>query len=306
MSLSILYRLLLLVLLPVIAVVVYLEGQRYDPGLIRFQSSESTADPMLSFLHDRIGAFTRINAVRSFTKENLYEYVNGHAEYYISAGFKGLAVGDYRAKGSSTNDPDVVVEIYDMGKSIHAFSILSDESEGSESSVQSGETVFTTSQGISFIHGKYYVKVQAYSEGIALDFFKEDVIRRMGSTDQAFSGFARFPDIGKLTKTRFIREAYLGIDFLNHVIEREYRVNEKIFKLALFAEDKTESKTLITSFTGFFMESEIPYTVTENKGNAVYKVSDPYEGDWVLIAAGGALFGLYGTIDDGIIEMVLE
>ena len=28
--------------------------------------------------------------VRSFSRDTLYEYVNGHAEYYISAGFRAL------------------------------------------------------------------------------------------------------------------------------------------------------------------------------------------------------------------------
>ena len=35
-----------------------------------------------------------------YTKENLYEHVTSHAEYFISAGFQGLTVTEYIAEGS--------------------------------------------------------------------------------------------------------------------------------------------------------------------------------------------------------------
>ena len=76
-----------------------MEGQTYDPALIQFQSSLSQTDPALSFFPDKITEFSRIGQIRTFTKENLYEYVNGHAEYFISAGFSRLSVGEYSEAG---------------------------------------------------------------------------------------------------------------------------------------------------------------------------------------------------------------
>ncbi len=305
MDSSTLYRLLLLALLPVVAVIVYLEGQHYDPGLIQFQSSGSAKDALVLLLPDRIEALA-LNGVRSFTQENLYEYVNGHAEYFISAGFKGLAVGDYGSGESQTHDPAAVVEIYDMGKAVHAFSILSDESEGNESSVRSEGTEFRTSQGLGFIHGKYYVKVQAYKEDLPLNRVKDVLVGRMGSTDEIFFGSRRFPKMGEPVKTRFIREAYLGLDFLNHVIEQEYAVGEQTVTLALFTEDKNAVKGLLTEFEDFFQDYEISYTLTQKKTHRIYQINDPYEGDWVLVAAEDALFGIYGSIDDRIVDKFLE
>ena len=83
-----------------------------------------------SFLPDRISGLNRVGAVKSYTKENLYEVIDGHAEYYISAGFNRLFVGDYGKPGGDANSPALVINIYDMVKDIQAFGVLSDESGG--------------------------------------------------------------------------------------------------------------------------------------------------------------------------------
>ena len=41
--------------------------------------------------------FTMSEPAREFDADSLYEYINGHAEYYLGAGFEGLSVGEYGA-----------------------------------------------------------------------------------------------------------------------------------------------------------------------------------------------------------------
>ncbi|UCD34362.1 MAG: hypothetical protein JSU90_08675 [Nitrospiraceae bacterium] len=302
---SITYRLILLALLPVFGVLMYMEGQKYDPALIRFQSAGYEGDPLASFFPDEMAGFVRHGQVRTYTTENLYEYVNGHAEYFISAGFRQLAVGEYGERGAEGSGPAAVVDIYDMGKSIQAFGIVADESGGRVETLGTGATGFRSGQGISFVKGQYYVRIAAYNEKVPLDLVVGEIDGRIGAGDDPFPEFARLPALGEVIKTRFIREGYRGLDFVNNIIEREYRVEGKMLQVFLFPGGKDEGKRLSDAFLDYFRRSDIEYEEIRKKGHRIYEVHDPYEGDWILIPLTDSLSGLFGHYDDNIIDALL-
>jgi hypothetical protein len=304
MVLSKTFRVLLVGLLPLVVLLIYFEGQQYDPALIKFQAAQSGRDRMPSFFPREIAGFNQFGQVHLYTRENLYEYVNGHAEYFISAGFIGLTVGEYRAAGSEGSEPDVVVDIYDMGKSIQAFGVLSDESSGSMTELQGELMGYRTPLGLSFVKGQYYIRISAYNENVSLNTFTESIASTIGAESDPFPEFARLPDIGDIVATRFIKEAYRGLGFVNNVIEREYRVNGKTVSIFVVTGEKKEIKNLVGSFTDFFRQSDIQYSITEQQDKKVFKVKDPFEGDWVLISLPDALFGVYGSFDDKIISVI--
>lgn len=305
MAVSGAYRLLLAGLLPVIAFLIYMEGQDYDPALIQFPSSQPAVDSTESFFPDEITGYRRTGRVRSYMKENLYEYVNGHAEYFISAGFAGLHVGDYGAPGSAAGGPDVVVDVYDMGKSIQAFGVLSDESGGRLSEFENGLTGFSTPQGVSFVKGRYYIKIAKYNDEASLDAFMKSISSTVEAGSDPFPEFSRLPDFGEVVATRFIKKAYRGLDFVNNVIEREYNMNGESVQIFVVSGEKGSSSSLAGSFIEYFRKSDVTYIVSEKKGKKLYRVKDPYEGDWVMVLYPDALFGIYGAFDDTIIDALL-
>lgn len=299
------YRVLLLVLLPVIVLLIYMEGQHFDPALIQFQSSESERDSMTLFFPEEIAGFNRTGQIRLFTKENLYEYVNGHAEYFISSGFVGLTVGEYGKAGYEETDPEVVIDIYDMGKSIQAFGVLSDESGGNLSDIRTGLTGFRTPQGISFVKGRYYIKISAYNEEVPLETLTASIESTIDTESEPFPEFTRLPELGKVVSTRFIKEAYRGLDFINNVIEREYEVDGETVAVFVITGAEGKIRKHVSSFIDFFRQSDIQYSVIEKTGKSVYRINDPYEGNWVLVSFPDALFGIYGSFDDTIINTLL-
>src|SRR5512140_3495651 len=150
-AVPLLYRLLLLALLPCIAVFLYLRGQQYDPALINFKSAaETTVTGQVEQAPGSIGAgspsdpgktqtlpgpdsgnitgFLQVGRERLYTKDNLYEHVDGHAEYFIGAGFSGLSIREYAPAASKDTKAGIQVEVFDMGNSIQAFGVLTDES----------------------------------------------------------------------------------------------------------------------------------------------------------------------------------
>ena len=305
MALSYVYRVLLTGLLPVIAALVYLEGQRYDPALIRFDQLPSESSTTARLLPESIDGFTLLGNVRLYTKDNLYEYVNGHAEYFISAGFISLAVGEYTATESSSTEPDVIIDIYDMGKSIQAFGVLSDESGGSLSDIDGGFTGFRSPAGISFTNGQYYIKLSSFNDNVSLETIASRIAGSMGEAADAFSEFSQLPDIGIVAATRFIKEAYRGLDFLNNVIEREYVINGSTVHIFIVKQDMGDIHEITESFMKYFRQSGIEFSSINIKNSTVHKISDPYEGDWSLIVFPDSLVGVFGAADDTIVQKLL-
>ncbi|MCK4890483.1 MAG: hypothetical protein KAS97_11180, partial [Candidatus Aminicenantes bacterium] len=56
-----------------------------------------------------------------YTPENLFEYINGNAELFISYGFRDLITFTYK-KDEST---EITVDIFDMGNPANAYGVFS-------------------------------------------------------------------------------------------------------------------------------------------------------------------------------------
>ncbi len=306
MASSQLSRFILLALLPVIAFIVYLEGQSYDPSLIRFTPSDISTGRDAAFFPREAMGFNRSGQVRLYSKENLHEYINGHAEYFLSAGFAGLAVGEYTLAGTEPAQPDIVVDIYDMGKGIHAFGVLSDEIGDNAANLNIGMMGAKTAQGISFISGKYYVRIASFQDAQPIDNFAERINEMIGSSNESFTVFSRLPELGEVIATRFVKEAYRGLSFANNVVEREYLVDGETVFVSLAAGSEAEMKKLISSYLAFFKDSEIPYEQKSKNGPEMYMVLDPYEGVWHLILFSDSVFGIYGEIDDVLVDGIVS
>ena len=307
---STIYRILLLALLPCIAIFIYAKGQKYDPALLDFKTYKESAspqpgkpaEPLLSGVSAALptepDGFRQFGKAREYTKENLYEQVNGHAEYFISAGFVGLSVLEYVIAGSQSSQADIQAEVYDMGKNIQAFGVLVDESGENPAPAQVGSLGFKISNGVNFIKGRYYVKISAFSNKTPVLKFAKSFEKTLSAGTDAKTVFSGFPDIGKISNTRFIKEGYRGLDFLRNVVEREYSVNGKTIQVALLAENENEAQKLTSKLLGYFKKSDTKFDKTVRGGKEIYKVIDKYEGDWFLISDRGALFGIYGNADE--------
>jgi hypothetical protein len=302
MAVSLTARIFLIVLLPVIAVLLYREGQHFEPALISFQQSSSAGEIGRISFPGEVAGYRLVSPVRSFGKDNLYEYVNGHAEYFLSAGFTSLSVGEYAKGAGDDAAPDMVVDIYDMGKGIQALGVLSDESGGQYSEMQGGILGFSTPQGMSIVKGRYYVRMAAYDQGVPADRFAEAIGAVLEGGADPFSEFSRLPDIGEVVSTRYIKEAYRGLDFVFNIIEREYRTADGTVQI--FAYSGQDRAGLIQSFREYFRESGVSANESGAGDWRIFRVADPYEGDWVLISVPDAVFGVFGDFDESVIRLL--
>ncbi|MCX8027709.1 MAG: hypothetical protein N3A62_07660 [Thermodesulfovibrionales bacterium] len=308
---EILIKSLLILLLPCIVLALYLEGQRYDPALLDFksapkksQSEQILEKTPLSDTSKAIDGFNIIGKPREFTKDNLYEHVNGHAEYFIGMGFKKLTVSEYAANG---NQPEIQVEVFDMGMPLQAFGVLMDAVGSKATSVSVGSMGFKTQNAVLFIKGQYYVRVIPYKKEANIIAFAKGFERLLPSSKtDPFGVFGKLPKIGKVISTKYVKEGYRGLDFLNNVIERQYEYEGGVIHLALLVAKEEEIKTVVRSALEFLGKSGSEYQRIQTPKGEVFKIHDKYEGDWVMIHSKDAVICLFGNINDDVIKKVSD
>ena len=70
----------------------------------------------------------------SYTRANLYDYINGGADLYLSYGFQRAEVAEYSGPGGAK----LTVELYDMGSAYDAFGVFAREKPKETPSVGDG------------------------------------------------------------------------------------------------------------------------------------------------------------------------
>lgn len=93
-----------------------------------------------------------------YNRDTLYDYIDGGAELYLSYGFKRCINRTY----VKPLQPDMVVDLFDMGTSENAFGVFSHSMETDETRFGQGSQ---SSEGlVLFWKGRYYVSIMSHPE----------------------------------------------------------------------------------------------------------------------------------------------
>jgi hypothetical protein len=141
---------------------------------------------LAGLLPDAVGAWRSGGDDKQFNPENLFDYINGGAELYLSYGFTEVLSRTYESPGQ----PEIIVDVFDMGSSENAFGVFS----------HSRETLGDEfGQGSQYTHGlmlfwkdRYYVSILASPE---TDETRKAVYDLAGSIDEAIPDEGPLPGI---------------------------------------------------------------------------------------------------------------
>lgn len=95
-----------------------------------------------------------------YDAENLYTYINGGAELYISYQFINLISQPY----VNEEDDEIKIDIFDMGSSQNAYGIFSHSRETVDGFIGSDVESEYAGGLLTFWKGRYYVSILAYPE----------------------------------------------------------------------------------------------------------------------------------------------
>ena len=105
-----------------------------------------------------VAGWDKTSDTRTFAAKDLWQYIDGDAEQYISAGVVTTSTSDYKYKGQL----EAVVDVYTMGDSAGATKILTNGQTKDAQQVQLGDAGVAYAQSVTFRKGPYLVRIVAY------------------------------------------------------------------------------------------------------------------------------------------------
>jgi hypothetical protein len=209
--------------------------------------------------------------------DNLWDFINGAADTYLSYGFVDLHIAEYK-KGKNV----IKLEIYRQGNSTLAFGIYSTERSPSFRFVKLGAQGYIADGAVNFFKGSYYVKIRTYSKNEKTLQSTESLALKVsnmleGDTEMP-AVLSLFPENGrKVNDESFINESVLGHKFLNKAFRATYEVGTDNFSIFIFDNrSNEESLKMVQSYlTSAGMDSA-------ESGSGKYMVTDGYNGSIFL------------------------
>ena len=105
-----------------------------------------------------IAGWQKTSETRVFAAKDLWQYIDGDAEQYISAGVVSTSTSDYKYQGKL----EATVDVYTMGDAAGARKILETGQTKDAKTVQLGDAGIAYAQSILFRKGTVLVRIVAY------------------------------------------------------------------------------------------------------------------------------------------------
>ncbi len=105
-----------------------------------------------------IAGWEKTSETRVFAAKDLWQYIDGDAEQYISAGVVSTSTSDYKYQGQL----EATVDVYTMGDAAGARKILETGQTKEAKTVQLGDAGIAYTQSMIFRKGTALVRIVAY------------------------------------------------------------------------------------------------------------------------------------------------
>jgi hypothetical protein len=105
-----------------------------------------------------VAGWQKTSATRVFAANDLWQYIDSDSEQYVKSGVVSAATSEYKYR----DHLEAVVDVYTMGSTEGAHTILGNEQANGSRSVALGDEAIAFQQSVSFRKGHYLVHIVAY------------------------------------------------------------------------------------------------------------------------------------------------
>jgi len=183
----------------------------------------------LTKLLPRLAGWQLAGEAKTYTHDNLFDYIDGNCELYFSYGFEGLVSAVYEKEGDS--DQTVVVDIYDMGTPLNAFGVYSSMTHPDYSYGAIGCEAILSSQQIRLWQDRYQVEINSGGSEESQD---SDLVKFAGRVSQnlpacsPLAELAWLPEQNRRPHTlKYVADGFLGHSFLPGGFEAVYEIGDR-------------------------------------------------------------------------------
>ena len=179
--------------------------------------------------------FTITHEAEYYSKENLWDYMNGGAPGYLAYGFEEMVTLQVK---NLKNHHEIVVDMYDMGNHLNAFGIYSVERIPGGRDLPVGVDSFHDDTTLCFWQDKYYVKLLSHDrqpETVqSLSRLASLIAGKMPKKGEMPHFFNIFPAERRVKKSeRYIRGDVLGQAYFADGFSVEYNSTANHHKIFL-------------------------------------------------------------------------
>ncbi len=257
-----------------------------------------------SFAHidlSNIEDWKPIDERQTYNRENLWEYIDGAADLFLSYGFEQLI-----SQELEQDSIIVVLDVYDMGKPLNAFGIYSAERPSNAGRRSAGtEAVIIPPYQALMVKGQYYVKVNVSRGNLETEAayaLLQEIAQILPGTNNYPREFTILPEKNRQPYSySYTKENFSGLSELNSCISAEYQSEDygSYTCFAVVGLEQEETQSIWTTITSKWKKD----TVAKAE---VYYRKIPYKGYVGVIKKNGTILGITGIKDKTHLFEMLE
>ncbi len=245
--------------------------------------------------------WTSDGKVQNFNKENLYEHIDGAAEFYLSYGFESLSVA-----GFTNNGAELTIEVYDHADPLHAYGIYGMEKSPKAETKPVGLEGYGDATTFNFVAGKFYVKMSGMllekAAGFSLASLALEFSKTLCSKPEYPKVIGLFPKENLVPNTcQYIPTEFMGLGFLGSAVRAKYQADgTEVTLFILERADRAEVEQMVLKYITY-AEAKIKKPA---EGDLLIK--DPNNGYVLLRWKGNYLIGASGFTDQKKVITLLD
>jgi hypothetical protein len=230
--------------------------------------------------------------ILSFNKENLYEHIDGAAEFYLSYGFESLQVASW-----SNNGAELTIEVYDHANPLHAYGIYSIERSVRAETLPVGVEGYGEASTFNFVAGKYYVKMNGTQlekvPGFSIKGIAQEFSAKLCVKPEYPKEVGMFPVENLIPNTiQFIPTEFMGLGFLGSALRAKYSLSGE--EITLFIIERPDRRAIEQIILKYATYAEVKI---KNPAEGDFMFKDPFNGMVSLRWKGNFLIGASGFAD---------
>jgi hypothetical protein len=231
-----------------------------------------------------------------YLPDNLYNYINGAADLFVSYGFVKLAGAEY-APGSGMQE-NAIIDIYDMENKLNAFGVFQSKRDPESKSHTIGSGAFGSERYVFFYKDRYYVEIQAYlsaskEKGIPVKLARK-VAEGISGDCTPPSELKYLPETGLVSGSEiYITGGILGHAFLDRGMMGDYRIGDEVVKaFVAFFPSGEQAVIALNLYKDFLKKAGEKCQVLSGFGENGFAAKEPYHKNILVSQQGSFVVGV--------------
>ena len=179
-----------------------------------------------------------------FTPENLYQHIDGRAEFYLAYDIIGMCFVSFEK--SSDRGIFIDISIYDMGTPTNAFGVFSIERPQGSPQLKLGRDAYRSGTDYYIWKGRYYVQIIVANDSIGLQQIAMNMAKKLTASlhdsNEPVWGLTALPKANLVPQSvRYYLVDAMALDFMQNTYMARYHRGETEVTVFLSQRDSVGS-----------------------------------------------------------------